>query len=166
MRKLFIAAVCVQILILALVPYKKIRARFFGRDIVLVAEQYDPYDPFLGYYVRMSYEIGQRGTDKAFVPGRVYTVLETDADGVTHPASVVKDRGDIPSNRQFITGFSRGGTIEYGLEQYFVPEERHAEIDDALRRAREDSVPIRARVRVDEAGNSALIGITIGHVDY
>lgn len=94
----------------------------------------------------------------------VYAVIEE----TTGPAwrlvgfTPVKPQGLAP-NQAFLRGRERGWRIEYGIEQFFMPETIRHEVDDGIRdRLRE----CRAEVKVDENGNSALVALHIADKVY
>ena len=52
-----VAAITIQLLILAAVPGRKLLAHVSGQEVTLQARPVDPYDPFSGYFVNVAYEI-------------------------------------------------------------------------------------------------------------
>jgi uncharacterized membrane-anchored protein len=165
-RAAFIAALCVQLGILALVPAKKIKAYYTGREIKLATEQYDPYDVMKGYYANLTYEIS-RPPDEERVPrsqrhGRsVYMILETDEAGIARPVRTVSRLGEIPGGADFIRGIRRGWRIEYGLERFYMPEERRHEVNSALSEARGETDAVLGIARLDSDGEAVLTAIEI-----
>jgi hypothetical protein len=52
-----VAAVAIQVAILALVPAKQVNARLTGRPITLAVAPLDPFDPIRGHYLSLGYEV-------------------------------------------------------------------------------------------------------------
>jgi uncharacterized membrane-anchored protein len=166
----FALAVAAQFLILAAVPAQKIYTRATGRSATLKIRPVDPYDVLSGYYVTLNYEIANPGSfaDPGVGGGgdQVYAVLEKQADGVWRPVSLSKSYPDnLPESRIAIRGRHSYSRIEYGIEEFFIPEDKRAEIEQGLWNNRDQA---RVEVRVDSKGNAALVRLLIGdHVyDY
>ena len=163
---LFAAAVAVQVVILVLVPARKAMTRATGRTVLLKVEPVDPYSVLSGYHVVLGFEISRPSQDfRAPESGEpACTVIEQGADGVWHPVAWAATRaGDLPEDRLAICGKSQGWRIEYGIEDFFVPEARREEIADALRKSNGDA---RAEVKVDDEGRAALVRLIIAGVSY
>jgi uncharacterized membrane-anchored protein len=93
-------------------------------------------------------------------------VLEKQADGVWRPVSLSKSYpANLPENRIAIRGRYSYSRIEYGIEEFFIPEDKRAEIEQGLWKNRDQA---RVEVKVDSEGNAALVRLLIGdHVyDY
>ena len=162
----FVAAVLLQALILAGVPARKVIVRATGVKVILKLAPIDPYSLLSGYYMRLNYDISR----PINLPGRpgpayeggqeyktVYVVLKEGADGVWTAQSLREQRPALlPPGEVAIKGrYARYATaIEYGIEAFYVPEEKRGEIETALR-ARTGQC--RAEVRVDSRGNAALV---------
>lgn len=174
MRRIaFIAAVGLQLVILALVPAKKVKAYYTGREIKLATAQYDPYDVMKGHYVALSYEINERARFDVFraetspprteFPDgrRVYMILAVDAAGIARPVRVAERAADIRPGEFFIAGTGRRWWIEYGLERFYMPEERRDEINAAIAAARGDTDALLGVVRLDADGDAVLTALEI-----
>jgi len=100
-----------------------------GNKIVLDTAPVDPFDPFRGQYMTISYDISRLDFVEGFEEGdKIYVLLEEDSEGVWRFEKASKIR---PSGRDFIRGVVErisGGTmsINYGVEQFFF--ERHADV--------------------------------------
>jgi uncharacterized membrane-anchored protein len=166
----FVLAVATQFLILAAVPAQKIYTRATGRSVTLKIRPVDPYDVLSGYYVTLNYEIANPAAfaDSGVGAGgdQAYAVLEKQADGVWRPVSLSKTYpANLPENRIAIRGRYSYSRIEYGIEEFFIPEDKRAEIEQGLWKNRDQA---RVEVKVDSKGNAALVRLLIGdHVyDY
>lgn len=167
-RRLFIVVIALQVVfLLGLVGYRE-SILTLGRTAVLQTVPVDPRDLFRGEYVVLRYEITTIGRDaadkRAQVNGiageieegdAVYTELwRTPTADNDDPFSVRNVFSKKPSDGSlFIKGRvtqRRGDTItvEYGIEQYFVPEGRGLEIERA------DEVKVR--VSINRSGTAAI----------
>ena len=160
----FVLAVAAQFLILAAAPAQKIYTRATGRSVTLKMRPVDPYNVLGGYYVTLNYEIANPASFKnsGVVEGgdQVYAVLERQADGVWRPVSLSKSYpANLPENRIAIRGRPSYSHIDYGIEEFFIPEDKRAEIDQGLWKNRDQA---RVEVKVDSEGNAALVRLLIG----
>ncbi len=160
----FAMALAVQVLILLAVPAQKMYTRATGRDVVLKVMPVDPYSLLSGYYVTLGYEISRR---EAFANhndvasnGTVYAVVELGKDGVWHPAVLVPDSlpHPLPPHMIALRGRASYGRIEYGIEEFYIPENKRAAIADDLRQHPDAA---RVEVKVDARGNAALVRLRI-----
>jgi uncharacterized membrane-anchored protein len=164
----FILAVAAQFLILAAVPAQKIYTRATGRSVMLKIRLVDPYNVLSGYYVTLNYEIANPGafanSDGAYNGERVYAILERRADGVWHPVSLSKSYpANLPENRIAIRGRHSYSRIEYGIDEFFIPEDKRAEIEEGLRKNHDQA---RVEINVDSKGDAALVRLLIGDRVY
>jgi uncharacterized membrane-anchored protein len=164
----FTLAVAAQFLMLAAVPAQKIYTRATGRSVTLKIRPVDPYNILSGYYVTLNYEIANPrsfvNSDDDYNSERVYAVLERRADGVWHPVSLSKSRpANLPENRIAIRGRYTYSSIEYGIEEFFIPEDKRAEIEQGLSKNRDQA---HVEVKVDSEGNAALVRLMVGDQVY
>jgi uncharacterized membrane-anchored protein len=140
MRKrplLFVSAVLVQVLIAAAVPARRIYTRLTGTTIMIRTAPVDPYDFLSGYHVVLSYEIssvsGGDSIDYKTGAGTVYVVLQKDPEGVWNRTSIaLQPPKDLPEGAVFMKGRLSGSRIVYGIEHYYIPEEKRGQIETAL----------------------------------
>jgi uncharacterized membrane-anchored protein len=165
-RALFFAlAVAAQFLILAAVPAQKIYTRATGRSVMLKIRPVDPYNILSGYYVTLNYEIANPGSfansDDSYSGELIYAILERRADGVWHPVSLSKFYpANLPENRIAIRGRHSYSRIEYGIDEFFIPEDKRAEIEEGLRKNHDRA---RVEIKVDSKGDAALVRLIGGH---
>jgi len=164
----FVLAVAAQILILAAVPAQKIYTRATGRSVTLKMRPVDPYNVLSGYYVTLNYEIANPGSfaksNDADKGERVYAILERRGDSEWRPVSLSNSYpANLPENRIAIRGSYSYSGIEYGIEEFFIPEDKRAEIDQGLRKNLDHA---RVEVKVDSKGNAALVRLLIGDRVY
>lgn len=159
----FFLAVAAQFLILAAVPAQKIYTRATGRSVTLKIRPVDPYNILSGYYVTLNYEIASSssfaGSANGYHGERVYAILERQNDGVWRPVSLaISYPANLPENRIAISGRYSYSRIEYGIEEFFIPEDKRAEIEQELRKNPEQA---RVEIKVDSKGNAALVRLLI-----
>jgi uncharacterized membrane-anchored protein len=164
----FVLAVAAQFLILAAVPAQKIYTRATGRSVTLKIRPVDPYNVLSGYYVTLNYEIANPGSfansNDADKGERVYAIFERRADGEWRPVSLSNSYpANLPENRIAIRGRYSYSRIEYGIEEFFIPEDKRAEIEQGLWKNRDQA---RVEVKVDSEGNAALVRLLIGDRVY
>ncbi len=166
---LFLLAVLVQTAILAVVPASRIHTLMTGRTIFLKTAPVDPYDIMAGYYVTLRYEIGNLskvpGYSNEGVEGPVYIFLTEGSDGAWQATRVDKKKpaADAASKGVFIQGTRTWNGALYGIERYYIPEGKGQEIEEALRKHRNET---RVEVRVDSSGHAALVSLHIGSKVY
>jgi uncharacterized membrane-anchored protein len=158
----FVAAVVSQLLILAAVPAQKIFTRTTGKTILLKTFPVDPYSIMSGYYVILGYEISNPEVStewKKWPEGApVWVVLKADPNGIWNAVSVHDKRPTVASDCVVIKGKNYRRRIEYGIEAYFIPEEAREKFE---RDFREHSREAKVEVKVDAAGNAAIIKLII-----
>lgn len=165
----FSLAVAAQALLLAAVPAQKIYTRATGRSVLLTIRSVDPYSLLSGYYVTLNYEIANPGafTEKSerLAHGEpVYAILERRTDGAWQPSALSATLpAKLPENRIALRGRYSSWRIEYGIEEFFIPEAKRAEIEQGLRAT---PAQARAEVRVDAKGNAALVRLIIADRVY
>jgi uncharacterized membrane-anchored protein len=174
---LFLLAVLIQVTIVALVPAKQIYARMTGRLITIKTAPVDPYNIMSGYYVTLSYQISNpRQTQESMSEedilkdvatpynSPVYVLLKEDPNKIWIIDSVSKQPPDnVPSDRVLIQGRTLYNRIIYGVESYYIPEDKRQTIDSDLRNNREKTF---AQIKVDKFGNAALVRLLIGDTVY
>jgi uncharacterized membrane-anchored protein len=164
----FILAVVAQLLILAAVPAQKIYTRAVGKSVMLKIQPVDPYNILSGYYVTLNYEIsspasfGESGGN--YRGERVYAILEKRSDGLWHPGLLAQALpANLPENRIAIRGRYSYWRIEYGIEEFFIPEAKRGEIEEELRKNPDQA---RVEIKVDSNGNAALVRLLVGNKAY
>lgn len=159
----FLAAVVLQALILLGVPARKAYTRMTGRDVILKVAPVDPYSILSGYYVILGYDIS-RPTDFPNAPKFeydevIYAIVEQQADGIWKPVGIERELPkNLPTNRAAIRGRWNEGRIEYGIEEFYIPEEKRTVIADDLSKNQTEA---RVDVKVDANGNAALLRLRI-----
>lgn len=96
-----------------------------GEHVLIRVEPVDPYDPFRGEYVALSYGISRvphPDTDVVYVP------LHRDGIAWTGSRGVAKR----PESGTFIRGRAHGDTIDFGIETFFVQEGTARRYENAI----------------------------------
>ena len=168
----FIAAVIIQVLILVAVPARKVFTTATGKTVVLKVQPVDPYTILSGYYVTLSFDISRvdafpnaGGISPGFSEGDwCYAVVEMGDDGTWKPVSLEHELPDnLPDNRVALLGRLDDGVIEYGIEEFYIPEAQRHSIADDLRRNVDKA---RVEVKVDGGGHAALQRLIIEDRSY
>lgn len=100
-----------------------------GDKIILATFPIDPFDPFMGQYITINYEISSIDESVNFNEGdKIYVSLKEDEQGIWRKQSISASK---PDKGDFIKGevTSKYGTsinVDYGIEQFFF--ERDADI--------------------------------------
>lgn len=155
--------------------YKEIILRF-GHSVMLEVMPFDPRDLFRGDYVNLRYDINVADKDRKILDYRGGVSSYNITGGETVYVMLVKDGkfykgGDIrlkkPVKGLFIKGkaetaphpeFDDGREffISYGIENYFVPEGRGAEIGRAAMNGK-----LSARIRLGPDGDAVIEAVYI-----
>ena len=159
--KIFIAAVCFQLVILAIVPASKVKALVFGTTVHLRTEPVDPYDIMSGYHVILGYEIARTRMPRGTRNGdTVYVLLRKGQDKVWNAVSAYASwPTNVAEDEVVIVGHKDYGRIRFGIESYFIPEDMRDEIEDSLRQVRRRAV---MEVRVSSSGTPAIVRLQVG----
>jgi len=134
-RRAFIGLVVLQILFLVAIALNSYIIRAFGTPVVLKTAPVDPFDPMMGDYVRLNYEISDiplaLARDFSVTPfdtrrnRTVYVVLRPDGKYHT-PAGVYRHPPKAKPGEAVIRGrlvyVAEQMHVEYGIEKFFVPQ--------------------------------------------
>ena len=158
----FIVAVVIQILILVAVPARKVFTMATGKTVVLKVRPVDPYSILSGYYATLGFDISRvegfpnvRGMSQGFSDGAsLYAIVEKGDDGTWKPISLEQELpANLPDNRAALLGRLNNGVIQYGIEEFYIPEAQRERIAEDLSRNVEKA---RVEVKVDRSGHAAL----------
>jgi uncharacterized membrane-anchored protein len=145
---LFATAGLVQVALIALLVLDRVQILRTGREVTLQTIPVDPRDFLRGDYVVLRYDVSALpdGTlDRATRGMPVFVKLVADNDGVHKLSSVHKQRVPVGDNEILLRGrvrdgiscldtdsaFCRAMTVNYGIEQYFVPQGEGRAIEQA-----------------------------------
>ncbi|MGL5939855.1 MAG: GDYXXLXY domain-containing protein [Waterburya sp.] len=186
----FFLPLSLQMLLILAVPAQAIYTHYTGKIIVLQTMPVDPYDLLRGYSQTLSYDIS-RTSDLAKLPGgeilnqsqsnlkngmKLYVILESPKTSAAKPpqpwqpvAVSLKRPSNLPDNRVALAGIVKYGAIAYGLETYYLPEDKISDINQEITQLQPDSDskrPFVVEVKVDAQGNSVASSLWIGKHNY
>lgn len=161
----FAGAVALQCLILAAMGAKPALSVRRDPRVTLTVIPVDPMDLFRGEYVRLGYDISRLDTtrlNRFVVPqkdGDFFLRLEN-RNGAWVPTDLQATVGKRERGAVWLRGrcTSPGDTITagYGIEQFFVPQGRGREIEDAIRGG-----TVQAEFAVAEDGKATLTALIV-----
>lgn len=164
-----------QLLIVAAVPAPQVWAHATGTTVLLRTAPVDPYDVMRGRYMRLGY--ADQATSKLKeLPGwqaataeahdQLWVEFAPAAAGKPWQAVAVHAERpqDLPAGHAAIRGHLAGGTVDWGMDQYYVPEDAGDGIEAAMRAAPRDGILVEARV--GRNGSAVLEGLWIGGRRY
>ena len=174
LKRLFIAVIVIQIVfLLGLVGYRE-TILAVGRTAVLQTVPVDPRDLFKGEYVTLRYEITTLGSTQVNQGSKRYRLLGDISKGDKVYVALSNIDGDEfsldvqtgePSDRTELFIKGKVGTrhndvitVDYGIEQYFVPEGSGLEIEQA------DEVEVR--VKINRSGIAAIEALIVDGEDW
>ena len=170
LKRLFIAIIVIQVVFLfGLVGYRE-TILINGRTAVLQTVPVDPRDIFKGEYVTLRYEISTIGENVNTPDAKSYrlygnfeagdtayvtltTVGSSNPSWTTVQAEEPHEDADIFIKGRVTSRKDGTITVEYGIEQYFVPEGRGLEIEQA------DDVKVR--VKINRSGTAAIEALIV-----
>ncbi len=158
-RLAFLLIVAFQLLILlGLIGFKEATLAT-GLEVVLQTVPVDPRDIFRGDYVALRYEISTLDN----IPGywavkagdKAYVRLEQRGDvwKATSISKKCEDKWPVLISGEVTSISGKQVNLKYGIESYFVPEDKGLEIQ----RARD----IKVQVSVDRAGKAIIKGLIV-----
>jgi uncharacterized membrane-anchored protein len=194
-RKLPFARLAVPLFLQSLLIYsiaaQSIYALATGTTVLLKTAPVDPYDLLRGYYQTLSYDISSFSTLEK-LPGwkslkfqaegaqltknqQVFiTLAKTKSTNATSPQAwqpVAIDPqmpANLSSDKIAIHGVSNGNSIIYGLETYYMPEERKDGVNADINSARSSGGKrnLLVEIKVDNRGLATPVGLWVGDKQY
>jgi uncharacterized membrane-anchored protein len=190
----FFLPLSLQILIILGLPAQAIYTYYTGKTVVLQTMPVDPYDLLRGYSQTLSYDIS-RISDLEKLSGwntlnknknesnltdgtKLYVILEAPqvSASVSKPpqpwkaVAVSRERPkNLPSDRIALEGIYRYSSIDYGLERYYLPENRVKDINREIGQLQINSAskrPFVVEVKVNSQGNAVPASLWIGDRNY
>lgn len=193
----FLLPFALQMGLILSVPAQAVYTHVTGKTVVLQTVPVDPYDFLRGYYQVLSYDISRvdnlkelpgwdelaGGNSDGYLPqGKtVYVVLEKptgeeEKEGkplAWKPMAVSATLPeDLPENQIGIKGRSNGWQIEYGLETYYMPEDRRNEVNDDIGDAQSEArwenrqIPFVVEVKVNSSGGAVPVSLWVRDRNY
>lgn len=139
------AALLVQVAALLLAVGPRLAPRISGDELRLQMEAFDPIEPTRGAYVALRIR-GVPLTTRN--DGRVFVPLRRLPDGSFRGGGTVLRE---PDRGPYLRCEARDGDVACGIESYFA--------DQGTARRLGRSTDFTGRVRVDDAGRAALVGL-------
>ncbi|NEP73674.1 MAG: GDYXXLXY domain-containing protein [Okeania sp. SIO2G4] len=192
----FILSLTVQLALILSIPAQAIYTTITGRTVVLQTVPVDPYDFLRGYYQVLSYDISRKdnlsqlpGWNKFELessgkfseqnPTDIYVILvapeTTEKLGIPKawkPVDVsAKQPQNWPDNQIAIQGKFNGSTVQYGLETYYMPEDKREGINQNIREAQttansEGKIPFVVEVKVSSQGQAVPVSLWVRDRNY
>ncbi|MBO9997912.1 MAG: GDYXXLXY domain-containing protein [Cyanobacteria bacterium SID2] len=176
-----------QTLLIVAVPARDAYVFANGTPVVLQTAPVDPYDLMRGYYQILNYEISQTNTLSSLPGGETlfgsyrqgssfdfYVVLEAPESPTSQPPSPwipVRVSEDFPKNlpdhQIALRGQYRQWRVTYGLETYYMPEDRREEINATIRQIQQDSPEaFLVEVRVGQQADAVPVSLWVRDRNY
>ena len=182
----------IQVALILAVPAQAIYTSLTGRTIVLQTRPVDPYDLLRGYFQTLDYTISDPQTLKT-LPGwdslhqqaaigpqalptgtQFYVILEAPASldddeppTPWKPVEVSAERPNaLPANRVALKGRIDSSWAEYGLETYYMPEDRRQQMNQEIGQIQRDRQPFVVEVKVDKRGHAIPESLWINNKNY
>jgi uncharacterized membrane-anchored protein len=178
----FLAAIGLQSVLLFVGPAQRAYTYLTGTPATLKTVPVDPYDPLRGYSVTLNYDISRPQTMPGFslssAANKSEAAYQTLHEGQTVYVILQKPTGNtawtvmryqseqpknLPADQLFLQGTFHNNRIRYGIETYYVPEEKIQEVNKALRDHPKDNL---VDVRIDSAGKAVPVQLHIAGKVY
>lgn len=171
--KFLIVAVVFQILLIGIMLGYALMPLYFGQEVRVRVNLYDPRDLFRGNYVDLNYEFSnfhsrnfdESDKDDRYIDqyderardgARVYAVLKPDVNGTY---SFAKFSISKPDNGVFLAGRYDGySLVKYGIEQFYMSPDSAANTENEMR---EEDVHAYAVLMVMDNGKARLKDLII-----
>ncbi len=125
----------------------------------------DPLSLFQGHYLILDYEISELDSEKYYIPsgvgsGETVYITLSDNGSYHEPVSISISR---PKGEIFIkgtvtsSGWSGNLRVKYGIENYFIPEDKAEEIEEKFfELLRDEDNDLLVEIRIDGSGNAMI----------
>lgn len=192
----FILPLTFQFALILSIPAQAIYTVITGKTVVLQTAPVDPFDFLRGYYQVLSYDISAKDNLQK-LPGwnqfeletsgrfatenttNIYVILAapktTQSSGIPKvwtPVGVsAKLPENLPDHQIAIQGQLDGWRVKYGLETYYMPEDRREEINQDIQQVQgtlnsERQIPFVVEVKVNSQGKTVPISLWVGDRNY
>ncbi|MBE9226814.1 GDYXXLXY domain-containing protein [Phormidium sp. LEGE 05292] len=181
-----------QTALIVAIPAQAILVHLTGKTAILQTVPVDPYDLLRGYSQTLTYDISRSQTLEK-LPGwnklnkekrenlNLYVILEAPPEQTSSgrpqpwkPIAVsASPPTNLPANQVALKGRLRYGTINYGLENYYFPEDRREQFNKdisqaqtGIERSQRKPLPFVVEVKVDAQGNSVPVSLWVRDRNY
>ncbi|HAX79376.1 MAG TPA: membrane-anchored protein [Cyanobacteria bacterium UBA11372] len=175
------------------VPAGAIFIHLTGKTAILQTAPLDPDDLLRGYSQTLSYDISRRDTleklpgwkeltknRRSQEPIALYVILEAPETQISsgrplawRAVKVSSDRPiNLPLNQVVLKGVLRYGSVTYGVESYYFPEQQRQQLNDDINQAQsnrgqqEKAQPFVVEVKVDAEGNAVPVSLWVRDRNY
>ncbi len=192
----FVLPLTLQLALILSVPAQAIYTHITGRTVILQTAPVDPYDFLRGYYQVLSYDISRKDnlsklpgwhqfeleTSRRFYSDNqtnIYVILaapekieNSEVPKVWQPVAVsAKMPENLPDNQIAIQGKFDGWRVKYGLETYFMPEDRREKINQDISEVQrsvnsEEEIPFVVEVKVNSQGKAVPVSLWVRERNY
>jgi uncharacterized membrane-anchored protein len=179
-----------QSLLICSIPFQSVYALMTGTTVIIKTQPVDPFDLLRGYYQTLSYDISSFNTLEK-LPGwkdvsdgrdgyisnidrhqQVYitlvktTGIDRNQQQAWQPVAIAKQLPpNLSANRIALRGVSDGHRILYGLETYYMPEDRKDAVNTDIGRSR-SAEQLLVEIKVDNRGLATPVSLWIGQKKY
>ncbi|MGF1480182.1 MAG: GDYXXLXY domain-containing protein [Cyanophyceae cyanobacterium] len=179
-----------QVGLIAAIPAQAFHILLSGRTVVLQTVPVDPYDLLRGYSQTLRYDVSrvdalkrlpgwnqavqQLGSGSQLPSGSTLFVIvespaasptDTTAPQAWKPVGVSLQRPhELPNNRVALQGVVNRRWIDYGLETYYMPEDRREKINTEISQTREQAFVVE--VKVNGRGKSVPVSLWVSDRHY
>jgi len=192
----FFLPLTLQLALILSVPAQAIYTHITGRTVILQTAPVDPYDFLRGYYQVLSYDISRKD-NLSKLPGwhqfeletsgqfssdnqtNIYVILaapekieNSEVPKVWQPVGVSAEMPEnLPNNQIAIQGKFDGWRVKYGLETYFMPEDRREKINQDISEVQrsvnsEGEIPFVVEVKVNPRGKAVPLSLWVKERNY
>lgn len=193
-RLRFAAVLAVQLVILGAVPARQVLARLRGHEVTLLTAPVDPFSPFGGYFMTLSYEVEREAREKAsgaFANHDVVFLVVEKGEPAWRLVSVERQLPAPRAGRAVLRArwrgparfeLSMGSWAQPELEsagRFYLPEAKARALEKAMadewkrvsdlpwdERRRAQRTRMLVDLRADDAGNVALVRLRYGTLTF
>ncbi|MEB3178435.1 MAG: GDYXXLXY domain-containing protein [Nostocaceae cyanobacterium] len=187
----------IQAALIMAIPAQAVYTHITGRTVILQTVPVDPYDLLRGYSQILRYDISSTDTlkklpgwsdlAKQYPGGNEYSPLKEGTDLYVILEAQKAAGGNIPkawkpvqvsinhpsnltANQVALKGKYGYGSVSYGLETYYMPEDQRDKINNEIAQARPHKPgqlqPIVMEVKVDPSGKSVPVSMWVQERNY
>jgi uncharacterized membrane-anchored protein len=181
-----------QTALIVSIPAQAILVHLTGKTAILQTVPVDPYDLLRGYSQTLNYDISRKQSLEK-LPGwkelnnqktdslNLYVIMEAPPEQTSSgrpkpwkPIAVsASPPTNLPANQVALKGRLRYGTITYGLETYYFPEDQREQFNKDINQAQMGvgrspgkPLPFVVEVKVDSQGNSVPLSLWVRDRNY
>ena len=159
----FVAAVLCQLVLLAIIPARQLRARHTGTDVTLMTRPVDPYDVLSGYYVTLGYAVEQ--VPKDLQPKNLRSGMDIWLElGPAEPAwtliALHTEPPTLNAGHVAIRGIWRHYEADLpAASRLYIPESDRQRVETALRQVNGRGL---VDLRIASDGTAAVLRLRVG----